>query len=228
MAPAVHRANARRSRTHGGAGGGGAVVRPVARRGQELERGAAVRESRAVIVEPRVEEYAEAHTSPDGVLFDRLAAETREKTEIPQMMVGKIEGQFLAFLVGAPGARRVLELGTFTGYSSISMARALPPGGRIVTCDVDEETTAIARRYAEEAGVADRIEYRLGPAIETLGQLEGPFDLVFIDADKAGYIDYYEAALPKLADGGLILADNTLASGSVVEDDPGSMGAAIK
>jgi len=187
-----------------------------------------VRESRVVIVEPRVEDYAEAHTSPDGELFERLAAETREKTEIPQMMVGRIEGQFLAFLVGAIGARRVLELGTFTGYSSISMARALPPGGRVITCDVNEETTSIARRYAEEAGVVDLIDYRLGPAIETLVGLDGPFDLVFIDADKDGYVDYYEAALPKLADRGLILADNTLASGSVAEDDPGSMGAAIK
>jgi caffeoyl-CoA O-methyltransferase len=187
-----------------------------------------VRESRVVIVEPRVEEYAEAHTSPDGDLFERLAAETREKTTIPQMMVGKLEGQFLAFLVRATGARRVLELGTFTGYSSISMARALPPGGRIVTCDVNEDTTATAHRYAEEAGVADRIDYRLGPAIETLQALEGPFDLVFIDADKDGYVDYYEAALPKLVDDGLILADNTLASGNVVEDDPGEMAAAIK
>jgi caffeoyl-CoA O-methyltransferase len=181
-----------------------------------------------VIVEPRVEQYAEEHTSPDRELFERLAAETREKTELPQMMVGKIEGQFLAFMVRATGARRVLELGTFTGYSSISMALALPPEGRVVTCDVNEETTAIARRYAEEAGVVDRIDYRLGPAIETIGQLEGPFDLIFIDADKVGYIDYYEAALPKLAEDGLILADNTLASGSVVEDEPGSMGAAIK
>jgi caffeoyl-CoA O-methyltransferase len=197
-------------------------------RPRELVRSAAVRESRIVIVEPRVEDYAEAHTSPDGELFERLAAETREKTEIPQMMVGKIEGQFLAFLVGATGARRVLELGTFTGYSSISMARALPDGGRIVTCDVNERTTAIARRYAEEAGVADRIDYRLGPAIETLGTLEGTFDLVFIDADKVGYVDYYEAALPKLADDGLILADNTLASGRVVEDDDDGMAAAIK
>jgi predicted O-methyltransferase YrrM len=187
-----------------------------------------VRESRRVIVEPRVEEYAEAHTTPDGELFDRLAAETREKTEIPQMMVGRIEGQFLAFLVRAVGARRVLELGTFTGYSSISMARALPEEGRIVTCDVNEETTAIARRYAEEAGVVDRIDYRLGPAIKTLAGLEGPFDLVFIDADKDGYIDYYEAALPKLTDDGLILADNTLASGTVVEDEPGPTGEAIK
>jgi caffeoyl-CoA O-methyltransferase len=191
-------------------------------------RNATVRESRFVIVEPQVEEYAEAHTSPDGDLFERLAAETREKSEIPQMMVGKLEGQFLGFLVRATGARRVLELGTFTGYSSISMARALPDGGRIVTCDVNEETTAIARRYAEEAGVVDRIDYRLGPAIETLAGLEGPFDLIFIDADKVGYVDYYEAALAMLSDDGLILADNTLASGSVVEDDPGEMGAAIK
>jgi caffeoyl-CoA O-methyltransferase len=187
-----------------------------------------VRESRAVIVEPRVDEYAEAHTTPDGELFERLAAETHEKTEVPQMMVGRIEGQFLAFLVRATGARRVLELGTFTGYSSISMARALRDGGRIVTCDVNPETTAIARRYAEEAGVGDRIEYRLGPAIETLADLDGPFDLVFIDADKGGYVDYYEATLPKLAEDGLMLADNTLASGRVVEDEPGSMGAAIK
>jgi caffeoyl-CoA O-methyltransferase len=187
-----------------------------------------VRESRPVIVEPRVEEYAEAHTTPDGELFERLAAETRETTEIPQMMVGRIEGQFLAFIVRVGGARRVLELGTFTGYSSISIARALPDGGRVITCDVNEETTAIARRYAEEAGVADRIDYRLGPALDTLAELEGPFDLVFIDADKAGYVDYYEAALPKLADGGMILADNTLASGRVVEDDGDGMAGAIK
>ncbi len=172
-----------------------------------------------MIVEPRVEEYAEEHTSPDGELFERLAAETRDVSEIPQMMVGRLEGQFLAFFVRSTGARRVLELGTFTGYSSISMARALPDGGSIVSCDVNEKTTAIARRYADEAGIADRIDYRLGPAIETLAGLEGPFDLVFIDADKDGYVDYYEAVLPKLADRGVILADNTLASGRVVEED---------
>jgi caffeoyl-CoA O-methyltransferase len=104
----------------------------------------------------------------------------------------------------------VLELGTFTGWSSIAMASALPPGATLVTCDIDADTSAIARRYAEEAGVADRIEYRIGPALETLASLAGPFDLVFIDADKSGYVDYYEAVLPKLADDGLILADNTL------------------
>jgi caffeoyl-CoA O-methyltransferase len=90
------------------------------------------------------------------------------------------------------------------------MARALPPGGRLVSCDVNEETTAVARRYAEEAGVADRIDFRLGPGVESLASLEGPFDLAFIDADKGGYVDYYEAILPKLAPNGVIVADNTL------------------
>jgi caffeoyl-CoA O-methyltransferase len=107
-------------------------------------------------------------------------------------------------------AKRIVEVGTFTGWSSIAMAEALPPDGSIVSCDINEETTAVARRYAEEAGVADRIEYRLGPAVETLATLEGPFDLAFIDADKGGYVDYYEAILPKLAPGGTIAADNTL------------------
>src|SRR5665647_3360085 len=112
---------------------------------------------------------------------------------------------------------RVLEIGTFTGWSSIAMASALPPGATLITCDVNEETSAVARRYAEEAGVADRIEYRLGPAAETLAALDGPFDLVFIDADKGGYVDYYEAVLPKLADDGVILVDNTLSDGDVLE-----------
>jgi predicted O-methyltransferase YrrM len=170
------------------------------------------------IVEPDVDAYAEAHTSPLPELFERLAEETRAKTTIPQMMVGKLEGRFLGFLVGALRARHVLDLGTFTGYSSICMALALAEGGRVITIDVNEETTEIARRYAAEAGVIDRIEYRVGPGIDVLGELEGPFEFVFIDADKDGYVDYYEAVLPKLADGGLIAADNVLWSGRVVGD----------
>jgi caffeoyl-CoA O-methyltransferase len=173
------------------------------------------------IVDPRVEAYAEEHTSPDGELFDRLAAETREKTTAPQMMVGRLEGRFLGVLVATLRARRVLELGTFTGYSSISMALALPADGRVISCDVNEETTAIARRYAQEAGVSDLIEYRLGPGLETIAQLDGPFDLVFIDADKPNYINYYEATLPLLAEGGLIVVDNTLWSGRVVDEEDG-------
>jgi caffeoyl-CoA O-methyltransferase len=173
------------------------------------------------LVDPRADEYAERHTTPSGELFERLAAETREKTQIPQMMVGEVEGRFLEFLVRATGARRVLELGTFTGYSSISMARGLSDGGRIISCDVNEETNAIARRYAEEAGVADRIEYRLGPALDSIAELDGPFDLVFIDADKENYRNYYDAVLPKLADDGLILADNALRNGRVLEEGSG-------
>jgi caffeoyl-CoA O-methyltransferase len=180
------------------------------------------------IVEPQVEEYAEQHTTPDGELFERLAAETREKTTAPQMMVGRIEGQFLATLVRLSGARRILELGTFTGYSSISMASALPPDGRVITCDVDPDATAIARRYMDESGDGDKIEIRLGPALETLRELEGPFDLVFIDADKPNYVNYYEVALPLLADDGLLIADNVLWSGRVVEEDGDESTRAIK
>ena len=182
-----------------------------------------------MIVEPKVEQYAEEHTTPSGDLFDRLAAETREKTKIPQMMVGRVEGKFLEFLVRSTGAMQVLELGTFTGYSSISMARGLTGTGRIISFDVNPDTTAIARRYAEEAGVADRIEYRLGPALDSLESLPEPFDLIFIDADKANYVNYYEALLPKLAPAGLMIVDNTLWSGRVAdESDHGDATDAIR
>jgi caffeoyl-CoA O-methyltransferase len=157
-----------------------------------------------------VESYAEAHSTPPPELFERLAAETRADFDNPQMMVGPIQGTLLRFLVAMARPRIVLEIGVFTGWSSIEMARALPPGGRIVALDVNAETTAVARRYAEEAGVADRIEYLLGPALETLNRLDGPFDLVFIDARKDEYLPYYEAVVPKLAEGGTILADNSL------------------
>jgi predicted O-methyltransferase YrrM len=156
------------------------------------------------------EEYAERYTTASHELFERLAEETRATQSAPQMMVGPVEGAFLAFMVHATKARRVLEIGTFTGWSSIAMASALPPDGTLISCDVNADTSGIARRYAEEAGVADRVEYRIGPALDSLAEVDGPFDLVFIDADKDGYVDYYEAVLPKLAEGGLIMADNTL------------------
>jgi caffeoyl-CoA O-methyltransferase len=157
-----------------------------------------------------VEAYAERYTSARSDLFDRLGAETHATQQAPQMMVGTIEGAFLSFLVAMTQAKRVLEVGTFTGWSAIAMARALPQDGRLVSCDINEETTAVARRYAEEAGVADRIDFRVGPGVETLASLQGPFDLAFIDADKGGYVDYYEAILPKLSAHGVIAADNTL------------------
>ena len=171
------------------------------------------------IVDDAVDQYAEEHTTPSGDLFDRLAAETREKTTVPQMMVGRVEGKLLEFLVRATSAQLVLELGTFTGYSSISMARGLTGTGKVISMDVNPDTTAIARRYAEEAGVDDRIDYRLGEALDALPSLEGPFDLIFIDADKSNYVNYYEALLPKLAANGLLIADNTLWSGRVVDED---------
>ena len=180
-----------------------------------------------MIVPDGIEAYAEAHTTAPGELLERLAEETRATMDSPQMMVGAIEGRFLELLVRLSGARRVLELGTFTGYSSICMAAGLPDGGRIVTCDVNPAAVEVARRYAAEAGVIDRIEYMVGPAIETLDGLDGPFDLVFVDADKDGYVDYYEAVLPKLAAGGVIVADNTLSGGRVVDEDPEGTAAAI-
>lgn len=157
-----------------------------------------------------IEAYAERYTSARADVFDRLAAETKATQKNHGMMVGLIEGAFLSFLVTMAQAKHVIEVGTFTGWSTIAMARALPPDGTIITCDVNEETTAIARRYAQEAGVEDRIDFRTGRALDTLQTLEGPFDLAFIDADKAGYVDYYEAILPKLSVNGVIAADNTL------------------
>jgi caffeoyl-CoA O-methyltransferase len=144
------------------------------------------------------------------------------------MMVGPLEGQFLGWLVRISRAQSVLEIGTFTGYSSISMALAVPEGGSITSLDVNEETTAVARRYAEEAGVADRIDYRVGPALEELERLDGPWDLVFIDADKPNYVNYYEAVLPKLAEEGFIVADNVLWSARVLEENGDESTKAIK
>jgi caffeoyl-CoA O-methyltransferase len=144
------------------------------------------------------------------------------------MMVGPLEGQLLGWLVWLSGARKILEIGTFTGYSSISMALNLPEDGHIVSLDVNEDTTAVARRYAEEAGVVDRIDYRVGTAIDQLQTLEGSFDLVFIDADKESYVEYYENVLPKLSERGFIVADNVLWSGRVLEDEGDESTEAIK
>ncbi|HXY43787.1 MAG TPA: class I SAM-dependent methyltransferase [Acidimicrobiales bacterium] len=172
------------------------------------------------IVNPQIEAYATAHSSPPTANLEEVASRTSAEHEDAQMMVGRLEGAFLEMLVHAVGARLVLEVGTFTGYSAISMAAALPAGGRIVTCEVDPEHAAHARENIEASGFAGRIELREGPALDTIAGLEGPFDLVFIDADKTGYGDYYEAVLPKLAAHGLIAADNTLRGGAVLEPNP--------
>jgi caffeoyl-CoA O-methyltransferase len=170
------------------------------------------------IVDPDVERYAEAHSVPEPPHLARLAEETRAFSRVPQMMVGPLQGALLRTLVAISGARRILEIGTFTGYSAISMASALDGGGRIVTCEIDPRHAEIARRHIEANALADRIEVRLGPAIDTVRALDGPFDLVFIDADKESYAAYYEAVLPKLSERGFICVDNVLWSGRVVDD----------
>ena len=170
------------------------------------------------IVPEDLERYAEEHTSPHPALLRRLAEETKATLERPQMLTGTIEGRFLEFLVYMTGARRILEIGTYSGYSSISMAAALPDSGRIDTCEVEEKHAEVARRYIEEAGYSDRITVHLGPALDTIGRLDGEFDFVFIDADKENYVNYYEAVLPRLTEGGVIAADNTLWSGRVIDE----------
>ncbi len=171
----------------------------------------------ADVVAPEIEAYAEAHTSPPAPYLVALAEETRATLDAPGMMVGPLEGRFLEFLVFATGARRILEIGTFSGYSSLSMAAALAPDGRIVTCEIEPRHAEVARRHIAASAYQGRIDVLVGPALETIGRLDGPFDLVFIDADKPSYIDYYEAVVPKLAPRGLLAADNTLWGGKVTD-----------
>lgn len=170
------------------------------------------------VVDDALERYAEEHTTPPSVLLRELADETRATLECPEMLTGPVEGRLLELLVFATGARRVLEIGTYSGYSAISMAAGLGEGGHIDTCEVKPEHAEVARRYIERAGLSERVTVHVGPAIETVSRLEGPYDLVFVDADKPGYAAYYEAVLPKLAPRGLIAFDNTLQGGRVVSD----------
>jgi caffeoyl-CoA O-methyltransferase len=170
------------------------------------------------VATPELEAYAEAHTTPPDAVLADLAAETLDTLERPQMLTGTIEGRFLELLVHGLGAKRVLEVGTYSGYGTISMAAGLPEGGRIDTCELSEEHAAVARRYVERAGHADRVTVHLGPALETIRGLDGGFDFVFIDADKPSYVAYYEEVLPRLSAHGLIAADNTLWSGRILDD----------
>ena len=163
-----------------------------------------------------IDEYARAHTTRPDELLERLYDETHEKLSAPQMLTGPLEGRFLEMLVWASGAKRVLEIGTYSGYSALSMAAALPDDGELITCDVWEEANEMARRYAAESPHGSKIDFRLGPALETIETLEGHFDLVFIDADKDNYVNYFHATLPLLSERGLIVFDNTLWSGRVV------------
>ncbi len=169
------------------------------------------------LIDGTIENYALLHSPEESGLLLELARETYAKTSLPQMQVGRMAGAFLRLLVRLTRAQRILEIGTFTGYSALVMAEGLPEDGRILTCDRDPETTAIARRFWARSPHGSKIELRLGPALETLKTLSGPFDMAFIDADKENYPAYWEAVLSLLRPGGLIVADNVLWSGRVLE-----------
>jgi caffeoyl-CoA O-methyltransferase len=175
----------------------------------------------AGIVPDDIERYALEHTTPVEERMDALAEETRSTLRSPGMLSGAVEGRLLEVLAFATGARQVLEFGTYSGYSALSIARGLAPGGRIFSLEVDEEHADFARRHIAESPFADRIEVLVGPALESVERLDGPFDLVFIDADKENYGRYFEAALAKLSPQGLIVVDNTLWSGAVLDPEAG-------
>lgn len=175
------------------------------------------------------EAYAESVSTPLAPHLDEVAASTRATQPDAQMLTGQLEGGLLAALVAATAARLVVEVGTYTGFSALAMAAALPPGGRVITCEVDPEHAAIARDNIASAGMEDRVEVRLGPALDTLAAIEGPVDLAFVDADKESYVAYYEALVPKLAPRGVLVADNVLWQGRVLdESDTSSATAAIR
>ena len=165
-----------------------------------------------------IDEYAIAHTTVPDSVFDNIAVDV-QSTGAAGMMSGRTVGYFLNTLVTISGARRVLEVGTFVGYSALMMASALPEDGEVITCDVSEEFTAIARKHWARHPAGKKIDLRLAPAIETLESLSPPFDLVFIDADKKNYPVYYEKALELLSPRGLIVVDNVLWGGRVLGPD---------
>jgi caffeoyl-CoA O-methyltransferase len=181
----------------------------------------ALARSRSRFVDDAVVEYTSQHSNPPDELQQELQTVTRERTGgAAGMQIGDDQAVFMEILARSMGARNALEVGTFTGYSALAVARGMGPEGKLLCCDVSEEWTSIAREYWEKAGVADRIVLRIGPAIETLRSLpDSPqFDIAFLDADKTGYPDYYEEIIPRLRVGGLLIVDNTLQGGRVLDE----------
>ncbi|HVW89819.1 MAG TPA: class I SAM-dependent methyltransferase [Gaiellaceae bacterium] len=172
------------------------------------------------LVNPRIEDYAERLTSPHEALLAELSAATVAELGSTTMLTGPVAGRLLEVLVWAARPQRVLEIGTFTGHSALAMVAALPDGGRLDACELSPERAAFAQRFFDRSPHGSKIALHVGPALETVRRLEGGFDFVFIDADKSGYVDYYEAVLPRLSERGLIVADNTLADGEVLDGSP--------
>ena len=171
------------------------------------------------MISDELEDYADAVTSPWGEQLQALEAKAHNELPYPQMISGPVVGRLLETLVHLVQPTLVLELGTYAGTSALMMAGALPQGGRIVTCELSHEHADWAQAGIDASPYADRIEIRRGPALDAIGALDEPIDLCFIDADKPGYVGYYEAVLPKLSPRGLIAADNTLRGGQVLEGD---------
>ena len=179
------------------------------------------------LVDPTAERYAVEHTSPPDAAMAALREETEANMPVPQMAGGLVEARLLEALVVATRATCVLEIGTFTGVSALSMASRLAEGGKVITLEADPAAAEIARRHIAASPYADRIELVFGDALESLDRLEGPFDVVFVDAWKTDYPAYYEAVLPKLAPHGVIVADNVFRWGTALEDEPAEEEAVI-
>lgn len=169
------------------------------------------------MIDPGLEKYAEAHSSKPNTLLQELETYTYENCGQPQMVTGSLQGAMLRLLVRLTGARNILEIGLFTGYSALTMAEALPEDGKITSCEIDKKNAAIARSFIERSPHSAKIDIRMGPALQTLANLNGPFDLAFLDADKENYCSYYDIVLPLLRPGGLLVADNVLWSGKVLD-----------
>ncbi len=172
------------------------------------------------LVLPEIEVYAENHSMEESDVCRRLREETYRIMDLPQMVVGPLEGAFLKMMAQTSRATRVLEIGTFTGYSALCFAEVLPREGTVTTCDIDHESTALAKKYFAQSPHGYKIDVKLGPALDTIDDLSGPFDLIFIDADKLNYVNYYQRALARLSERGVILIDNVLWSGDVIQQPP--------
>lgn len=169
------------------------------------------------IVDPQIKAYAAAHTTPPPGPLAAVAAETRETMPAPGMMSGLVEARLLEALIAVAAARRVLEVGTFTGFGALTMAAALPDGGEVVTIERDEDTAAVARGNFHASEHGGKVRLVVGDAREELARLDGPFDLVYIDAWKSDYVHYYEAVVPMLSARGVVVADNALRRGRVLD-----------
>ncbi|HKI44070.1 MAG TPA: class I SAM-dependent methyltransferase [Balneolales bacterium] len=169
------------------------------------------------LVNPDIEKYAKTLSLDESELLLNISKTTHEELEYDQMLSGKLEGRFLRMLIQLTGAKRILEIGMFTGYSALTMAEALPDDGNIITCDTNERYANIARRFFEKSPCGYKISIKMGPALETLKKIKGPFDLIFLDADKNNYPEYYRILHPMLEIGGLLIVDNAFWDGKVID-----------